>query len=219
MIHSKAFTPATLQQNDTSFDTEPHGFSRSADGGGVHSSGDWLAPHTGITDIFNDLRHAIVEIVSKHWLHNPARGAWAVRSRSPSMQDKHNDDIMAATKSFLQSEGFHPNLSVHPNQPFRLGLIRHLLQLICKTQTLASSTLLSQVSTWVCSNQYGSLVSGAANKPKREKICLGKSTTRTGSQPKKTRTPCLDSSKRTSTPSSCRCSTVTLHKTKSVGHS
>ena len=73
---------------------------------------------------------AIVEIVSKHGLHNAARAAWAVRSRSPFLQDKHNDDILAATQSFLQSSGFHANLSVHPNQPFRLGLIRHLLQLM-----------------------------------------------------------------------------------------
>ena len=130
MSHSEAFTSATLQQNDTSFVTEPHGYSLSADGGGVHSSGDWLAPQTGISDIFNDFRHAIVEIVSKHGLHNAARAAWAVRSRSLFTQDKHSDDILVATSSFPQSAGFHPNLSVHPNQPFRLWLIRHLLQLM-----------------------------------------------------------------------------------------
>ena len=67
--------------------------------------------------------------VSKHGLHNAAKAAWAARSRSPFMQDKHDDYILAATKSFLQSAGLHPNLSFHPNQPFRLGLLRNLLQL------------------------------------------------------------------------------------------
>ena len=113
---------------------------------------------TGISDIVKDLRHAIAEIVSKHGLHSAARAAWAVRSRSPFVRDKHNDDIiLAATKSCLQSAGFHPNLSVLPNQPFRPALMRNLLR-----QTLASSILPSHVSTRVCPNQYGSLVSGAA---------------------------------------------------------
>ena len=133
-------------------------FSRSAHGGGVRSSGDWLAPRAGI-------RHAIVEIVSKHGLHNAARAAWAVRSRSPFTQDKHTDDFLAATESSLQSSGLQPNLSSHPNQRFRLGLLRNLLQ-------LASSTLPRQVSTQGRSNQYDALVSGAANKPKREKTGL-----------------------------------------------
>ena len=44
MVPSKAFSPAIFERNDTRFVTEPHGFARSADGGGVHSSGDWLAP-------------------------------------------------------------------------------------------------------------------------------------------------------------------------------
>ena len=42
----------------------------------------------------------MVEIVSKYELHSAARAAWAVRSRSLFMQDMHNDDILAATKSF-----------------------------------------------------------------------------------------------------------------------
>ena len=71
--------------------------------------------------MFKDFKHAIVGIVSKYGPHHAARAAWAVRSRSPFMQDKHNDDILAATKSFVQSAGFHPNLSVHPNQPFRFA--------------------------------------------------------------------------------------------------
>ena len=62
-------------------------------------------PRAGTGDIFKDLRHTIVEIVSKHGLHNAARAAWTARTRSPFMQDKHNDDILAATKSFLQSAG------------------------------------------------------------------------------------------------------------------
>ena len=127
MIPSEDFTPAILERNDTGFVTEPHGFSQSADGGGVHSSGDWLAPRAGTSDIFKDLRHAIV---SKHGLHNTAMAAWAARRRSPFMQDKHDDYILAATKPFLQSAGLHPNLCVHPNQPFRLGLLRNLLQLM-----------------------------------------------------------------------------------------
>ena len=84
MTLPEVFTPATLQRNDASLVTEPHGFSRSA-GGGVHSSGEWLVPRAGIRDIFKDLRHAIVEIVSRHGLHNAASAAWAARSRSPSM--------------------------------------------------------------------------------------------------------------------------------------
>ena len=78
--------------------------------------------------VFRDFRHAIIDIVSKHGLHNAARAAWAVRSLSPFMTDKHNDDILAATKSLLQSAGLHPNLSVHPNEPFRLGLFSNRLQ-------------------------------------------------------------------------------------------
>ena len=31
---------------------------------------------------------------------------------------------------FCSQQGFHPNLSVHPNQPFRLGLISNPLQLM-----------------------------------------------------------------------------------------
>ena len=46
------------------------------------------------------------------------------------MQDKHNDEIFAVTTSFLQSAGLQPDQSTHPNQPFRLGLLRHLLQLM-----------------------------------------------------------------------------------------
>ena len=46
------------------------------------------------------------------------------------MQDKHNEEILAATKSFLQAAGFNPDLSISPDQPFRLGLIRDLLQLM-----------------------------------------------------------------------------------------
>ena len=46
------------------------------------------------------------------------------------MQDKHNEEILEATKSFLQAAGFNPDLSISPDQPFRLGLIRHLSQLM-----------------------------------------------------------------------------------------
>ena len=121
IVPSEDSTPADLQQNGTHFVTKPYGFSRSADGGSVHSSGDWLA---------KNLRHAIVDVISKYGLHNAASAAWAARSRSSVLQDNHNDDALAATKSFLQSEGLHPDLSVIPNQPFRLGLLRTLLQLM-----------------------------------------------------------------------------------------
>ena len=133
MIRSEALATTTLERNDTSV-TEAHGFFairrwwrcaqlwRPACPAGL--------PRGQASDMVKDLRHAIVEIVSKHGLHNAARAAWAVRSRSPFMQDKHNDDILGATKSFLRSAGPHPNLSAHSNQPFRLGLLRNLLQLM-----------------------------------------------------------------------------------------
>ena len=41
--------------------------------------------------------------------------------RSPFMQDKHTDDILAATKSFLQSAVLHPNLSVHLKTSLSFG--------------------------------------------------------------------------------------------------
>ena len=62
----------TLQRNDESFVREKHVWSRSADGGGVNSSG--FGFFAG--------RHAIVEIVSKHGVHNAARSAWAAGGRS-----------------------------------------------------------------------------------------------------------------------------------------
>ena len=92
----------------------------------MRSFRDWLAPQAGISDITKDLRHAIIEIVSKHGLHHVARGAWA----SPFMQDKHNDKILEARKSLVQAAAPHPDLSIHPYQPCRFGLIRHLLQLM-----------------------------------------------------------------------------------------
>ena len=79
------------------------------------------AAQSGISDKFKDLRHAIVEIVSKN---NAARAAWETRSRSPFIQDKHNDDILAAKKSYLQSAELHRNSSVHRNHPFCLGIMR-----------------------------------------------------------------------------------------------
>ena len=129
---AKISSPVTLKQHYESFVAAPQGFSRSAGGGGVHSSGDWLAPRTGNGDIFKDLRHAVVEIVSNHRLHHAAKAAWAVQSRSPFVQDEHNDEIREgeATKSFLQAAGLRRDLSIVPGQPFRLGLIRHPLLLM-----------------------------------------------------------------------------------------
>ena len=171
MVLSKAFTTAILQRNDTGFVTEPHVFSRSADGGSVHSSGDWLAPREGISDIFKDLSHATAEIVSKHGLHNAVRAARAARSLSPLMQENHNDDIFATTKSFLQSAGLQPNLSVHPNQPFRLGLLRNLLQLMQETDIgLIDNGRVRIPHGCVRTNTV--LVFGAANRPKHEKTCF-----------------------------------------------
>ena len=97
-------------------------FSRPADRGKVHSSGDWIAPQTGTTTF-----------------QRPASATCAVRSRSPLMQDKHNDDILEATKCFLQSARFHTNLSVHPNH-LSLGVIR-IRRSSCRSKTLESSTL------------------------------------------------------------------------------
>ena len=79
------------------------------------------AAQSGISDKFKDLRHAIVEIVSKN---NAARAAWETRSRSPFIQDKHNDDILAAKKSYRQSAELHRNSSVHRNHPFWSGIMR-----------------------------------------------------------------------------------------------
>ena len=49
---AKIPSPVTLQQHYESFAAAPQGFSRSADGGGVHSSGDRPAPRAGIGEIF-----------------------------------------------------------------------------------------------------------------------------------------------------------------------
>ena len=82
------------------------------------------------------------------------------------MKDKHNDDILAATKSHLQSAGFHPKLSGHPNQLCRLELIRNLLQLMQDPD----DGLIDAESGFHTGafEPYGSLVSGAANKPNRD---------------------------------------------------
>ena len=87
MACAKIPSPVTLQQHYESFAAAPQVFSRSADGGGVHSSGDWRAPRAGIGDTFKNLIQAIVKIVSKHRLHYAVKAAWAVQSRSPFMQD------------------------------------------------------------------------------------------------------------------------------------
>ena len=58
-----------------------------------------------------------------------------------------------------------------PTSPFAWGFSATCCS-SCKTQTLASSTLPSQVLTQACSNRYDYLASGAANKPKREKTCF-----------------------------------------------
>ena len=42
------------------------------------------------------------------------------------LQDKHSEDIVAATESFLKSAGLQPDLSAAPNQPFRLVLFRNV---------------------------------------------------------------------------------------------
>ena len=127
-----------------------------------------------------DRRHAFVEIVSKHALHHAARAAWAIQSCSPFMQDKHCDDILEATKSFVQSADFHPDLSTHPDQTFRLGLIRHLLQLMHDRDTglidIAGSGF-----------QTGAFEPIQIPGIWRRQQSL-KSTTRTGSRPRKTPT-------------------------------
>ena len=126
MVPSVDCTPADLQHNDTNFVTEPKGFSRSADGGSARSSGDWLAPRAGTDDIIQTSQARC----SRRGLQirdNAASTAWPARSRPSFLQDKHNDDISAVTKSFLQSKGLQPDLSVICEQPFRLGLRRTLL--------------------------------------------------------------------------------------------
>ena len=60
----------------------------------------------------------------------PLRGKGSMDGTKPLTQDEHNDEIQEATKSFLQAAGLSPDLSIVPGQPFRLGLIRHLLQLM-----------------------------------------------------------------------------------------
>ena len=132
------------------------------------------------------------------------------------MQDKHNDDILAAAQSFLQSAGFRPNLSAHPKQPFRLGLIRHLLQLMQDPDIGLIDIAESGFHTGVFEPIRFSGIWRRQQDEAREDLPLKIYDTNWKS-PKKTQKPCLDSSKRTSTPRSCRSSTVTLHKPKSVG--
>ena len=122
---SKISFPKTLQQRCESFAAAPQGFSQSADGGGVHSSGDWLAPRAGIGDPY--IKKPQASDCRDPRLHHAAKAAWAVHSRSLFMQDEHNDEIPEATTSFLSAAGLHPDLSILPDQPFRLGLIRHLM--------------------------------------------------------------------------------------------
>ena len=209
MIPSEAFTPAILQRNDTGFVTEPHGFSQSADGGGVHSSGDWLArgqaPATFSKTSGTPLSTSSPKTGSttqpkQHGRHEAAH----LSSRTSTMTTSwRRQSLCCSQQDYTQIGPF------TPTSPFVWGFSATCCS-SCRTQTLASSTLPSQVSTRVCSNQNGSLVSGAANKPL-------KSTTRTGSLPKKTPTPCLAFSKRTSTPISFRSSTVTSLKPQNVG--
>ena len=104
MVCSNIPTPVTPQQNDTSVVAAPHGFSRSADGVGVRSFGDWLAPRAGISDIFFDLRHAIIEIVSKRGLHHAATRAWGIQ-RYPGSAE------------ILSASGRSPSRPVHSSRP------------------------------------------------------------------------------------------------------
>ena len=143
------------------------------------------AAQSGTSD--EDLRHAVVEFVSEYGLHNAARAAWAVRSRSPFIQDKPNDDILAATQSYLQSPGFHRNFSAHPSHPLRLELIRNKLQLMKDPDIGPIDIAESGFHT-------GGVKPRRRQAAKTEETCLLKSTTQTSSQPKRTRTPCLASS-------------------------
>ena len=190
------------KQKDTTFVTEPHKFSRSADGGGVHSSGDWLVLWVSTDDILENLRHAVVDVISKYGLHNAASAAWAARSRSSYfLQDKHNDDILAATKSFLQSEGLQPDLSVAPNQPFRSGLPRNFLQHMDDPDIGLIDIAESGFHTGVFEPIKVSGIWRHQQIEAREDLPI-KHTAQTGSQLKMIQTPCLDSSNRTSMPSS-----------------
>ena len=84
-----------------------------------------VCPQTGISDVCKDLKHAIVEIVSKHGLHNAGYEAAHFSCRTSTMTIFWRQQSV-----FCSQQGFYPNLSAHPNQPFRSGLIRHLLQLM-----------------------------------------------------------------------------------------
>ena len=142
-------------------------FLRSADGGDdVHSPNAWLSrssPNTGAT-----------AQPGQHGRYAATR----LSCRTSTMT------IPWRRRFFLQLAKVHPNLSVIPTSRSAWGSSATRCS-SCKTQTLTSSTLPSQTSTWVCSNQYGSLVSGTANKTKHENIWLLTSTTRTGSQPRR----------------------------------
>ena len=68
-------------------------------------------------------------------------------------------------------QDYSPNLSVHPNQPFQLGLLRNLLQLMQDRDIgLIDSCRVRIPHGCVRTNTV--LVFGAANRPKHEKTCF-----------------------------------------------
>ena len=116
----------------------------------VHSSGDRLAPRTcsktSGTPQSRSFQNTGSTTQSGQGWHEAAQ---------LSCRKNHNDDILAATKSLLQQQDYSPNLSVHPNSPFQLGLLRNLLQLM----QVPDIGLIDSSRVRIphgCSNQYGS---------------------------------------------------------------
>ena len=87
----------------------------------MHSSGDWLAPQTGISDMFKDLRHAIVKIVSKYRPHKAARLSCRTSTMTISWRRRN---VFCSQQDSTQICPFIPTRS------FACKLIRNLLQLM-----------------------------------------------------------------------------------------
>ena len=117
---------------------------------------------------------------------------------------------------FLQSAGLHLNLSVHPNQPFRLGLLRNLLQLMQDSDIGLIDIAESGFHTGVFEPIRFSGIWRRQQTEAREDLPLKIYDTKwkPAEEDPNTVSPLI---KRTSTPISLRSSTVTSLKPQNVG--
>ena len=166
MIFSEDFTPATLQRNGASLVTEPHGFSqvrrlrrcaqlrRLACPTGRHQR-HFQRPQA---------RHCRDRLQTRA----PQRCQGSMGGTNPFTFHAETSTLTTSwrrQKLFCSQQYYTQICPFTPTSPSAWGFSATCCS-SCKTQTSASSTWPSLASTHECPNQYGSLVSVAANELK-----------------------------------------------------